>query len=386
MFIEQLHLSNFLSFGPESAAVPLSQLNVLIGPNGSGKSKFIEALSVLQAAPDDITAPFRQGGGVADWLYRGDREVWGRIEAVVSNRPLRPKLTYALEFDEYRQRLRIGSERIAQRSKSASSSIEDNVVYEFSKTKAMARRGTAKAMTEVPIDTGSSILSQLRDPATYPDITYLSRRFESIRLYRNWRFGPKSLLREPQKPDEPNNFLAEDYSNLFLVLNQMESDTEVERLLLERTQDLLPDVRRLRLNIQSGSVLLYLVEGSFQTPATRLSDGTLRWLCLLAILLHRSPPPLVVIEEPEIGIHPDLIPALADLLKDASTRTQLIVTTHSDILIDALSETPESVLVVEKEDGQTTLKRLEASELKPWLEKYRLGALWIEGEIGGKRW
>jgi len=85
-------------------------------------------------------------------------------------------------------------------------------------------------------------------------------------------------------------------------------------------------------------------------------------------------------------MHPDIIPTIARLLKEASKRTQLIVTTHSDILIDELSEDPESVVVCEKENGQTTMKRLDSPALSEWLEKYRLGQLWTKGELGGVRW
>ena len=121
-------------------------------------------------------------------------------------------------------------------------------------------------------------------------------------------------------------------------------------------------------------------------PATRLSDGTLRYLCLLAILSDPEPPPLICIEEPELGLHPDILPKVADLLRAASQHTQLIVTTHSDILVDAMTDCPEAVVVCEKHDGKTEMKRQSATELKVWLEKYRLGQLWIDGQLGGKRW
>ena len=117
-----------------------------------------------------------------------------------------------------------------------------------------------------------------------------------------------------------------------------------------------------------------------------MSDGSLRYLCLLAILLDPEPPRLIGIEEPELGIHPDLIPGLADLLVDASSRCQLVVTTHSDILVDALTERPESVVVCDKCDGQTTMRRLGRAGLEHWLKKYRLGQLWTTGELGGVRW
>ena len=121
-------------------------------------------------------------------------------------------------------------------------------------------------------------------------------------------------------------------------------------------------------------------------PATRLSDGTLRFLCLISILCHPSPPPLICIEEPEIGLHPDIMPIIAELLIEASQRTQIIVTTHSDILVDALSHVPEAVLVCEKESNATSVRRLNQDDLREWLKEYSLGDLWRSGELGGNRW
>jgi predicted ATPase len=94
----------------------------------------------------------------------------------------------------------------------------------------------------------------------------------------------------------------------------------------------------------------------------------------------------VCLEEPELGLHPDIIRPLAELLIKASQRMQLIVTTHSDALVDHLTDIPESVIVCEKEDGSTTLQRLDRRRLSSWLERYRLGELWRTGEIGGNRW
>jgi predicted ATPase len=132
---------------------------------------------------------------------------------------------------------------------------------------------------------------------------------------------------------------------------------------------------------------VFLTEHDFVIPASRLSDGTLRYLCLLAILCDPEPPALVCIEEPELGLHPDINPKIAELLLAASERTQLVVTTHSVILVDAMTEQPEAVVVVEKHNGQTETRRLEDSdELQQWLKKYRLGQLWIRGDVGGTRW
>jgi predicted ATPase len=152
---------------------------------------------------------------------------------------------------------------------------------------------------------------------------------------------------------------------------------------LDGLKDLYEGVTDFEPVVERGTVQVFFTEGDISVPATRLSDGTLRYLCLLAILCDPEPPPLIFIEEPELGLHPDILPKLADLLVQASQRTQLIVTTHSDILVDAMTERPEAVVVCEK---QTTMRRLKQEELTSWLDKYRLGQLWSKGQIGGTRW
>jgi predicted ATPase len=236
------------------------------------------------------------------------------------------------------------------------------------------------------VDVERSILAQRRDPDQYPEITYLAEILPRIRLYREWSFGRYTTPRLPQKSDLPNFVLAPDASNLGLVLNRLRRDPSVKAQVLKALQELYDGIDDYDIQIEGSTVQVFLHEGRFTVPATRLSDGTLRYLCLLAILCHPNPPPLVCIEEPELGLHPDILPTIARLLRDASERCQLIVTTHSDVLVDALTDTPEAVLVCEKHEGATTLKRLSAVDLQPWLERYRLGELWTRGDLGGRRW
>ena len=138
--------------------------------------------------------------------------------------------------------------------------------------------------------------------------------------------------------------------------------------------------------IEGGTVQIFVQEGAFNVPATRLSDGTLRYLCLLAILYDPPLPPLICIDEPKLGLHPDLINHIADALRHASEKTQLIVTTHSITLVDAFTDTPEAILVCDKTDGCSNIRRLDEEQLRPWLEKYHLGLLSTSGELGGHRW
>lgn len=118
--------------------------------------------------------------------------------------------------------------------------------------------------------------------------------------------------------------------------------------LVEALRELFDGVVDVSCPVTGGAVSLFLEErGGRQIPATLLSDGTLRYLSLLAILLHPSPPPLIALEEPELGLHPDVVAEVGKRLVQASERTQIVVTTHSRILVDALTDHPSSVVVCE---------------------------------------
>lgn len=144
-----------------------------------------------------------------------------------------------------------------------------------------------------------------------------------------------------------------------------------------------------KINVGEGLARTYLREAGLteMVSAIRMSDGTLKFLSLLAALFNPKPPPLMCIEEPEVGLHPDALQLVAEALVEASESMQLIVTTHSEAFVDALSDRPESVIVCERDfDGGTQMKRLSKEHLKGWLGHYTLGQLWRNGEIGGGRW
>lgn len=388
MLIHSIKLNQFLSFGASSEAVPLRPLNVIIGPNGAGKSNLLESVALLQSAPDQLLKPIREGGGVRDWLYKGGSGTPVAALNVVLSNPKGPQpLRYCLEFTEVGQRFQIVDERIENENPASKKHPQAYFYYHFNSGRPVLNvKDQKRALQQEDVDLEKSILAQRRDPDQYPEVTYLGQVLSKIRLYREWSFGRYTPPRLPQKADLPNEHLEPDGSNLGLVLNRLRRDPVVKQRLLEALQALYDGINDYDVQIEGGTVQVFFHEGRVTIPATRLSDGTLRYLCLLAVLCHPNPPPLVCIEEPELGLHPDVLPTLADLLKEAATRTQLIVTTHSDVLVDAMSDQPDSVLVAEKSDMGTTLTRLDADKLKPWLEKYRLGQLWTRGEIGGTRW
>lgn len=399
--IQSIRLQNFLSFGPDAGEIELKALNVLIGPNASGKSNLIEAVGFLRASPIDLTSPIRDGGGVAEWLWKGSqRTATAEVNALVyypeGIMPLRHKISFTMVG----QRFELVDEAV-ENERPESFGLKDVrfyyryfnghpviSVYSDRASEAGWRSRSERKLRREDLALDQSVLSQRKDPDQYPEITYLGNQYSKIKLYREWNLGRYTLPRLPQKADLPDDFLLEDISNLGLVLNNLEHQPGVRNLLLQKLKQFHESFTDISTKIHGGTVQIFLHEDELYqpVPATRLSDGTLRYLSLLAILCHPSPPPLVCIEEPELGLHPDILPTVAELLMEASHRMQLIVTTQSDILVDALTETPEAILVCEKHAGSTTMERLKKEELAKWLEKYALGELWRMGEIGGKRW
>lgn len=386
--LRSLQLNSLLSFGPSAEAVELQALNVLIGPNGSGKSNFLEAIALLQAAPSKLTSPVRDGGGVGDWLWKspsgGKAAAQAHLEAVVEY-PAGPRpLRYVIEFREVGGRFYLEDERIENESAQAG---EKNVFffYHFNRGRPqLSVKRQKRQLEREDVDPELSILAQRRDPESYPEVTFLATELSKIRLYREWNFGRYSAPRLRQPTDAPADFLEPDSSNLGLVLNGFDPPTK--KRLIRALRVLYEGIDDVQVRIVGGSAQVFLQEQDRLIPATRLSDGTLRYLSMLAVLCHPSPPPLVTIEEPELGLHPDVLPTLATALREASERTQVIVTTHSTVLVDSLSDAPESVLVCERDATGTRIERLDADDLRPWLEKFRLGQLWTRGDIGGTRW
>ena len=391
--IGTIRLQNILSYGPDTPTFDLKPLNVLIGPNASGKSNLIEALSILAAAPKDIQAPLRQGGGVREWFWKGSSHTpTASIEATVQCLPA-SFLRYRLSFTADEQaRFKLHDEVIEDKGPSMSDS-EPSLLYQHQgyqpETKILRDIGFEKrSMPDKVVKPDQSILSQWPDPTANFQLMLLSVAFNEMRFYREFPLGRSAPVRLPQQADLPQDYLWEDGSNFAVVLSLLLNQPHSKEWLLQNLQEFYPSVRDIQAVVIGGSVQVSFHEEDLghPVPATRLSDGTLRYLFLLAALCNPEPPPVICIEEPETGLHPDVLPKLAELLVEASKRSQIIVTTHSDILVDALTDSPEAIVICEKVDGATQLRRLDRDELKVWLEKYRLGELWTRGQLGGNLW
>ncbi len=399
-FLKSLKLEGLLSFSPESSTINLEKLNVLIGSNGAGKSNCIEALELLHATPTDLNAAIRIGGTPGDWIWRGKPEVKkARIEAQISPWKEGPDLLYRLEFAESGGRLEVTDEALEDWKKTDPNAEDVRFHYRFQaghpviraaqmvENEATHAKYIQRFLKRENIDPQQSVLAQIKDPETYPEITTTAARFAGIQLFREWGFGRSATLRAPQPANLPTEALLPQLMNLGLVLNDLEHRPQWHRF-NELMPKFLPRFTRISTKVSSGSVQIYLHEDGLSAPipATRLSDGTLRFICLLAILLNAGASSLICIEEPELGMHPDAMSILADLLVEASEQTQIIVTTHSDALVSALTGHANAVLVCDYIANGTVIKRIEADKLAHWLKTYSLGDIWRAGKIGGNLW
>jgi predicted ATPase len=392
--IRSLTVQNLLSFGAEPTTIELRPLNVLIGPNGSGKSNLIEVLGLLQNAPDKLATAISNGGGIDEWLWKGaDKTPIASLRVTIAHDP--KPLRYSLAFTKAGFRFQITSEFVMNDDEpnfgppELDLGLRPRGYYVYANGIAtFDQKGETIPFRFEDVNPQLSILAQRKDPEHYPEITYVGELFSQFRLYRDWEFGAISDVREPCDAGLPNEYLEEDGSNLGVVLDRLLARPPVKRQILDSLRTLYGNATDLRTSVEGGKVQTRLEERHLKAtiPLVRMSDGTIRWLALLAILLNPDPPPLVCIEEPELGLHPDMIPELAKLLVDASSRMQLIITTHSDRLIEEFTETPEAVIVCEKEKGASTLRRLSAAQLAAWLKEYSLGELWTKGQLGGTRW
>lgn len=393
VLIKELSLQNFLSYG-EKTTLELNDLNIFIGSNGSGKSNLIEAIDLIHNAPINLLTPIRDGGGISEWIWKGNGVTSKEacIETVFFRNGINERnIRHSLIFSSVQQRFEINDERIEDELP-LDGYDEPYFYYHLNKghpylnVKDVSAENRRRELRSEDIDLSASILSQRRDTEMYPELAWLGDRLSDICIYRDWNFGRYTAPRIPQRPDMPNKWLLSDCSNLGLVLSKLRNNAETKKKIIDSLHILNRNIEDFNVLIEGGTVQIFVQEAGMSISATRLSDGTLRFLCLLAVLCHPNPPPLICIEEPELGLHPDAIGVLARLLKDASERTQIIITTHSAMLVDYFTDSPDFVVVAEKSEEGTSLNRLSKQDLEPWLKKYRLGNLWLSGEIGGVRW
>ena len=388
--IQKIELRNFMSFGPDSPAVELGPLNVLIGPNGSGKSNLVSAIDFLRQVPTGFRGVFQGRGDPRDLVWKG-ASMGEEVSLAVDITPeeVAQELRYRVAFKLVDSHGVVGPTLTDERVERTTANHGHAKPYFYFGYEAgvptLNQGGATKLRRLGPeaFDSFETVFTQVRDPEKYRQISYVAESLKEPTIYRDWAIGPSTPLRDSCKSDVRQDRLAEALDNLPIVLQALRRDLATKQLLRKFLADLSPAFNDFDVIPEGGRLQLYLEEAKWQIPANRLSDGTLRFLCLLALLVKPRTASLLVIEEPELGLHPDMMPVIAELLREAATTTQVIVTTHSRDLVDCFSSTPDVVLVCEKRDGQTHIEPANAPGFKKILERKSLGRMWSEGHIGG---
>ncbi|MEW6202266.1 MAG: AAA family ATPase, partial [bacterium] len=364
----------------------LKPLNIFIGPNGSGKSNLIDVFSLLKEAAtitqDEnslFAAVVKKRGGMAELLWNHGEES--------------QKMMFEIETDLGKQteQALIFKLELEQRIKgSAHYDIITDILDILSKGE---RETLCKFGKGIPISARRPMYSGVEKldelVITQIDIPEPKQFISSWRIYLDFDTSPEAPMRNPQMVST-EKYLSYKGDNLPLVLQylqQLKEWTDIDKTL----KDLYEYFDGITFASESrGKIVLAWREKGLNEAiyAPHLSDGILRFLCLAAILCHPDPPPLICIDEPEIGFHPDILLVIAELMKKASEKTQLIVTTHSPEFVSCFDD-PETIIITERgEDGGTIFRRLSAEELKPWLEeeKMPIGTIWRQNLFGGNRW
>ena len=337
-------------------------LNVLIGANGGGKSNLISFFRMLQAIINgNLDSYIRGSGGISALLFNGR------------------KATRSLEFSTrfgprgYRFKIKPGP--------SEDWALTDEARY--------YERGMSGWWGLGDSQDGQSLLVK-EATGKSRDAQYSEPVYESISSWKIYHFHDTSGTAAMRHKEivQDNKTLRFDASNIapFLLRLKREDKERYEeilqscKLVIPYLDDFLLDVEHY--GPEKKVELSWRAKGSdYPMQPYHFSDGSIRFICLATALLQPDPPSSLIIDEPELGLHPAAISILAELIQNASKRTQIIVATQSPALIDNFSV--EDVIVVSRKDGASMFERLNEKDYRAWLESYSVGELWSKNVISG---
>lgn len=343
----------------------LNDLNVLVGPNGAGKSNFVSVFKLLNELVEERLQTFIQtSGGAHTFLYYG------------------PKTTSSVE-------LKFDFDPNAYWCKLIPTG-DDSLIFEDEGCSFLGNRPDG---TPYPRPYEQSVLVGDRRESGLNKVRagMANHVVQSIKGWKIYHFHDTSNtagIKQIGKIDD-NRQLRADASNLAAFLYLLKNKNSQEYQIITRAIHLVApffgDFNLHPLERNKDSIRL---EWKHKTSdeyfdATSLSDGTIRFMCLAALLLQPAVkfPTTILLDEPELGLHPHAITILAKMLKSASKKTQIIVSTQSTTLINQLN--PEDLIVVDRDQEQSTFRRLTKEDTQNWMDEFGLGDLWEKNLFGG---
>ena len=355
--------------------LPLDRLTVITGPNGSGKTSLYRALHLLaEVAQGRAISALAQEGGLGSTLWAGPETISRAIKSgeqpvqgTIRKKPISLKLGFA--GDDYGYAIELGLPAPSMSAFSRDPEIKVEVLWagEFlRRSNEIARRNGpvvkilslngSNRIAMSDLAKFDSMMTHAADPQTAPELVELRERMRSWRFYDQLRSDRDTPSRKPQIGTF-TPCLADDGSNLAAALQTIKEIGDIHGF-NEAIDDAFPGCSA-DILIHDGQFEICFHQPGLLRPlrAAELSDGTLRYLLLATVMFSPRPAPLVVLNEPETSLHPDLLLPLSRLIHEASERSQLILVTHSKVLVDALADLAHTKSYhLKKELGETTVE------------------------------
>lgn len=381
--LETLAIANYRSL--RDLIVPLDRLNVVTGANGSGKSSLYRALRLLaDTASGRLVASLAREGGLPSTLWAGPETISRAMrmgKRPVEGGPRKDVVRLQLGFssDDFGYAVDLGLPQNNATSFYLDPEIKRECIWSGPVLRASGllvdRRGPLLRVTDDngvlqqvphPLSKFESMMTEYSDPRSAPEMIAVREKMRSWRFYDHFRSDVNAPARLPQIGTH-TSVLSDDGSDVaaaIQTIREIGDRDALERAVADAfpgaTIDVINTSGRFELAMRQHGLLRAL-------GAAELSDGTLRFLILVAALLTPRPPELLVLNEPETSLHPDLIPALARLIASAAAQSQVIVVSHNQALIDALRTDHDTRnLVLEKTFGETTLADQSELDRRPW--------------------
>ncbi|MHC8347172.1 AAA family ATPase [Pseudomonas sp. RT6P73] len=368
--LKTLAVANYRSIN--KLVIPLGRLNLITGPNGSGKSNLYRALRLLaETAQGGVVNALAREGGLDSTFWAGPETITRRmrngevpIEATVRHGVKRLRLGFAGEDFSYS--IALGLPEPSLSAFSLDPEIKKECIWNgpvYRPASLMVERNGPMIRVRVGRDWDvlaqhtpnfDSLFDQVGSFRTSPEVMQLREFIRRWRFYDHFRSDADAPVRQPQLGTR-TPVLHHDGRDLAAALQTIREIGDPEAL-QSAISDAFPGARLNIAPLQGGRFAIEFFQEGLLRPlsAAELSDGTLRYLLLVAALLTPRPPTLMVLNEPETSLHPDLLPALARLIIRASEQCQVWVVSHARRLISALQEDPEcNCIVLEKNLGQT---------------------------------
>jgi predicted ATPase len=356
--LNRIQLEGFKSI--KQMDLTLGDLNVLIGPNGAGKSNFINFFRFMNALQQkELQLYVAQRGTAEAFLHFGSRQT----THIKTHLYFNPNGYEAILVPTQEGRLVFESEKA-----------------EFFADKMGYSGGTKRY---VLANTGDEESKLPKNNMAHPP-NYVSRYISNWKIYHFHDTSDDARVKKSCNIHD-NLMLKAQADNLAAFLYSIRETPEYQHIVqtIRRIAPFFHDfILRPNKTHQELIRLRWKHRGSEDYfDANSLSDGTLRFMCLTTLLLQPELPTTILLDEPELGLHPYALQILAGMLKSTASKTQIIASTQSVTLANQL--TPEDIIVVDQQDGASQFKRLVPEELAMWLEEYRIGDLWEKNLIGG---